>query len=413
MARDQDVEELGGPPDPDEEGGPHNEESRKQVQAWLLRRAHAAMTQPSGGKALTPLRTPRFRRGKCGGPGSGVPGPCPGPRKEKPTSARKPAAPKVTSSRKPAVPKETPGPKDKGKEDPAVESAKRAVASLSNGKSDAYTVAEKLNKLSGPQLNALKKDLGLAGKGGVGGGTKGEQARKIADRVSKEAKVNAPKAQAAELPQREPPEMTPEGAKLHKRWTEYLDDADLPVETKKAYGQALEDVARRLSPAAAKMAFQTAKKINFCKDESEVNAKWVEASGGKESVAQSDYRDVKAAAFYSYDRKEMTLDGGSGGGSTKSTHENTTPGLYAHELSHGLDQPDPVSGQRPSNSLEWQAAFDAELKDGQVSQYATTNRAESWAEFGRMVYGTDVDRSELAKRFPKCVAVWKEKGFFR
>ena len=71
--------------------------------------------------------------------------------------------------------------------------------------------------------------------------------------------------------------------------------------------------------------------------------------------------------------------------------------IYAHELAHSLDR-------GYSKSPEWLRAYEAEITNGSLSQYAVTGgTAEGWAEFGRLAILEPKRAKEL---FPKCWAVW-------
>lgn len=88
----------------------------------------------------------------------------------------------------------------------------------------------------------------------------------------------------------------------------------------------------------------------------------------------------------------------------------TARGIYAHEFTHAID------GLRReiSSSPAWHWAFVAELKDGQLNDYAATQRHEGLAEFGRLVYTSETpEELEIhARAFPKCTAVFKQRSIW-
>ena len=93
------------------------------------------------------------------------------------------------------------------------------------------------------------------------------------------------------------------------------------------------------------------------------------------------------------------------------------PGLYAHEFTHAIDGP----GHEISFSPEWADAFKSEIDQGTaaydrgeppLSYYATTKPQEGMAEFGRLVYASDVPHAQIAREFPKCTAVFKARGLW-
>jgi hypothetical protein len=112
----------------------------------------------------------------------------------------------------------------------------------------------------------------------------------------------------------------------------------------------------------------------------------------------------------------MILDGESKHSTGASLQSKSdTAGTYAHEIGHAIDGP----GYKHSGSAEWQEAFGEEIasKDSigrhRLSTYAATKPQEGWAEFSRLVYGTDTDRGSIEKAFPKCSAYWKKHGFWQ
>jgi hypothetical protein len=87
--------------------------------------------------------------------------------------------------------------------------------------------------------------------------------------------------------------------------------------------------------------------------------------------------------------------------------------VYAHEFSHAIDW-DQKSGVRISSSPEWQKAWNEEIVGDKkapaaLSEYARTKPVEGWAEFGRLVH----TKPDLAEKFPKCLAIWRERKYVR
>lgn len=89
---------------------------------------------------------------------------------------------------------------------------------------------------------------------------------------------------------------------------------------------------------------------------------------------------------------------------------------YAHEITHAIDGPGfPLSG-----SKEWTDAWQREIGfikpasgTARLSVYATSATHEGFAEFGRLVYGTNTDRAAIEKKFPLCTAYWKSQGLWQ
>jgi hypothetical protein len=100
------------------------------------------------------------------------------------------------------------------------------------------------------------------------------------------------------------------------------------------------------------------------------------------------------------------------GGTVNNVHH-----LLAHELSHALDGP----GSKLSRTEDWSRAWAAEVvgvhdPEGapeRLSPRARSSVSEGFAEFGRLAYTRDAaGRADLAGRFPRCVAYWKEHGLW-
>jgi len=79
-------------------------------------------------------------------------------------------------------------------------------------------------------------------------------------------------------------------------------------------------------------------------------------------------------------------------------------GVYAHELGHVVDG-------GTSESTEWKEAWESEMNDSQLTNYAASQPAEGYAELVR-VWSTGEKRDELEKQFPKSVAILKSQGVF-
>lgn len=79
-------------------------------------------------------------------------------------------------------------------------------------------------------------------------------------------------------------------------------------------------------------------------------------------------------------------------------------GTLAHELTHAIDGPN----YEISSSAEWQAAWDAEIKPGGISNYAATKPSEGLAEFGRALFAGQLPAKELRTEYPECWKVLKK-----
>ncbi len=134
-------------------------------------------------------------------------------------------------------------------------------------------------------------------------------------------------------------------------------------------------------------------------------------------VRESAARGGVVKGFYATTDKELWLDGNvkrkTGDDIWNKDRENAHE-TYAHEMAHAVDGPD----FEHSHGEEWMAAWREEIGDvkpaptekPKLSRYATSAPHEGWAEFGRLVYGTNTDHAKIAAKFPKCAAIWKKLG---
>lgn len=193
--------------------------------------------------------------------------------------------------------------------------------------------------------------------------------------------------------------------------TEGLTDADR--KTRKAHMKYI--FSRMPDAVADRVAGEVHESVHFAT--SEALAAYVGRVSGKPV-----HDGVKPMGAWSQKSRLLMLDGQANLGQKIGTHfkdqdADTIRGTAAHELAHTLDYTAEGGGQH-SKSPEWLAAFQEEItrpdpKTGTypLSKYATTKPSEGWAEFGRLVYGTKIDREKLKARMPKCAAYWEKHGY--
>lgn len=194
---------------------------------------------------------------------------------------------------------------------------------------------------------------------------------------------------------------------LHERFDKSIDSADhLTPEAKEKYKAAVRKTTQRMPKKAVETIHENVKATNWHKDAASVT----EAMRKRNPKKFEGRPNLSVGGAFNMGSGELNLDGNTGriadklGGARTNIHET-----YAHELSHALDK---HSGGKHSDSPEFKEAFDSELAGGQLSKYATSNTAEGWAEFGRMVFGTSIPTKEIEKRFPKTTKIWKDKGIW-
>ncbi len=126
-----------------------------------------------------------------------------------------------------------------------------------------------------------------------------------------------------------------------------------------------------------------------------------------------------AGGMYNAQSGRLDADGHFDAG--KNTGRHGSPGvsqphqIYAHELGHTLDGPK----RQFSTSPAWKEAFGSEIghdlknqSEAPLSRYGGTDPVEGFAEFSRLVYGSDVPHAQIAKDFPKATAYYKSQGLW-
>lgn len=121
--------------------------------------------------------------------------------------------------------------------------------------------------------------------------------------------------------------------------------------------------------------------------------------------------------YYNPNSKKATLNGSTKMSNSPGIEGNANVhGVHAHELTHAIDR---GSGKDPALSThsDWLEAHHSEIvgdptQRPSLSKYARTSAAEGFAEFGRLVYGSDRDKKEAETKFPKCFAFWRQHGLW-
>jgi hypothetical protein len=152
-------------------------------------------------------------------------------------------------------------------------------------------------------------------------------------------------------------------------------------------------------------------------EESAANARQLAAETNPGTGCKGFYLSSGGKASLFLDGEHETFDDISGKRRVQ-THET-----YAHEITHVLDGPT----QALSNDAAWQQAFKDEIdqdvdagtkgtgeesRGGRLDGYARTNAMEGFAEFGRLLYGTDMDLGHIERHFPQSAAFFKSKGLW-
>lgn len=192
--------------------------------------------------------------------------------------------------------------------------------------------------------------------------------------------------------------------------------AGLSDEQRQSYGAAFDRVFGRMTDQALKHVAEGAAKVSFyangldlSKDVAQRSEK-ARAARSKGLLVGGAYRPSEKRLFLDGPNTNPDMNPGIKAGADKNTH-----GAYAHELTHAIDGPD----KKFSGSQEWFSAWGDEVAHpvsrGEVTltRYAASSASEGFAEFGRLLYGSDADPAEVRKRFPRCAAFFERNGLWR
>lgn len=197
---------------------------------------------------------------------------------------------------------------------------------------------------------------------------------------------------------------------MDKHGTSIDRSSNLNENQKRDYKNALNEIFSKMPPKALERLSENLNRIDWARDTPEVTRKW-EAIVGSSSSSSGNVQ-----GFYQHGLGIATLDGltsktnAPAFGTSRSTRSiRNIVGVYAHELAHSLDD-----WHIHSDSIEWKDAYKSEInkRSKPLSNYATTNASEGFAEFGRLLYGApQADLKAAEKQFPKCFAFWRKRGF--
>ena len=75
-------------------------------------------------------------------------------------------------------------------------------------------------------------------------------------------------------------------------------------------------------------------------------------------------------------------------------------------MSHAIDGRH--TGKRLSESESWSSAWEQDLSEGQLTDHGGRDEREGFAEFGRLMFVSDVPDERIAELFPNCHKYWKD-----
>lgn len=302
-----------------------------------------------------------------------------------------------------------------------------------------------LDSLTVPQIKALKAEQGLKG-----GKTKADHVKSLVDRASELGKAqpapkDEPAAEPAPAPEPAAPEPAPQpapepvappadaprpvpayvGHPVARTLADGLNASVGLTDAQRDYyaaaskrvleglpGPALDRIAENLSgvrfhPSTQAILDGVLAEMASKGAAPDALARAREALAGKNigGLYANGYRSIHVDGDHDLSREDV---GAHGWGKV-----NRAAGVYAHEVSHALDGPEQIH----SRSAAWARAFDEEIahtgdrrargEAPRLSIYAASRPSEGFAEFGRLVYGSDVPHAQIAKEFPKATAYFK------
>jgi HK97 family phage portal protein len=89
--------------------------------------------------------------------------------------------------------------------------------------------------------------------------------------------------------------------------------------------------------------------------------------------------------------------------------DDSGPGVYSHELGHVIDS-GVGGGWELSTTKEFKDAFKKEIAGGQLSDYAATDIQEGFAEFCRLLWGSNLPMKDIESKFPATLKFFRKKG---
>jgi SPP1 gp7 family putative phage head morphogenesis protein len=184
--------------------------------------------------------------------------------------------------------------------------------------------------------------------------------------------------------------------------------SDLPDDLKDTIERAITRVFRDMPEKAIERMGENLSNVSFYPTPEALTRRWEKDTGLRKTGSGV------VNGYFNHNTGEAVLDGpvwktnapGLGG------DQKNVYGAYAHELTHALDK-----GLSLSSTAEWTSAYSDEIANPKsprttLSEYAKTNTAEGFAEFGRMLYGSEVDRVQAERKFQKCFSFFRSRGLW-
>ncbi|HEY1187166.1 MAG TPA: hypothetical protein VGE74_05880 [Gemmata sp.] len=320
-------------------------------------------------------------------------------------------------------------------------------------------LAEKLGSLTVPEIKKIKDEHDLKG-----GRTKAEHIAKLLDRA-RELKKEADKKRRQEKktpvpaapvpavdppmepdrpsgappePEIAPPEQPKEAPASHPLRTKLVAavnaSPNLTDEQRQRFAGAVERVVKSIPKMALDRMADRVSDVTFHPATAPIGQACIDALASKpglteeqRAVVRSTHADLakqNIGGAYIKSLRQLHVDGDhlmkyTRSGKYESQRAMPSDGVYAHELGHALDGPD----NEITKSDEWRDVFASEIAYDveevrkrkaapRLTEYAGTKPSEGFAEFTRLVYGSDVPHDQIAREFPKATALFKSRGWW-
>jgi hypothetical protein len=178
--------------------------------------------------------------------------------------------------------------------------------------------------------------------------------------------------------------------RLARRIEEGLHASSLPHTMQAEYRQACAAVTSEVSQAGLHRVAENVKEFRFYRTHEELT----EAFRSKYPKAK-----IHGVLKGCFDRDgTIHLDGGG----TKFGQSATLAEFYAHELTHAIDG----NNHEISDSEAWKKAWNAERDF--LNANGRKKPSEGFAEFGEMILGRIVSRTQMKDAMPKCLKIWEK-----
>ncbi len=191
--------------------------------------------------------------------------------------------------------------------------------------------------------------------------------------------------------------LTPSQAKALNHFFKLGNFSNLSEMTRLRHAHALYSVCSKLPEKSVELIVNNVRQFKIVENTRETNAEF------KKQTNRNVEKGFSMMGFYSVFTGAIVCDGYVD--RPGADPQLVQRGVWAHELGHAID-----GSFELSKSTDWQSAFDQEIKSGGLSEYATTSPQEGFAEFSRLIYGSDVERESAVGKFPLCAKFFGKRG---